>query len=330
MDMLTDNGKIPMNPIPMSRKRSHDEDINDLIVSLLDLSHTTPSANALAITTSTSPKTTTSPSISTSTAAPASVMTESTNATTPPSALPLPTITKQQKPKQQQRQQKPTQRRFKPVIAPSIGSLPLEKVESITVEDNLDSFLKFEDNFNIDGTSTAHPSNSTSTSRHSPLDFSCGEDDDLELDLDMDVDVDMDVDTDVMSNTVGGAGTPNTMLSLIKTNETIDSLSGSTLVSNSPKFKLLDLPIGEEDEKRDVAELDGFSIFGNVPSSVFSSNGMNGIGLDLLKGGEGTGMGGMESGMGVGVGGDYYEFGGIDDVEMEFENFINGGSPSAL
>ncbi|GMF02211.1 unnamed protein product [Ambrosiozyma monospora] len=67
MDMLTDNGKIPMNPIPMSRKRSHDEDINDLIVSLLDLSHTTPSANALAITTSTSPKTTTSPTTSTKT-----------------------------------------------------------------------------------------------------------------------------------------------------------------------------------------------------------------------------------------------------------------------
>ncbi|KAG7876686.1 hypothetical protein KL938_004298 [Ogataea parapolymorpha] len=99
--------------------------------------------------------------------------------------------------------------------------------------------------------------------------------------------------------------TPTPSISLTKTNETMDSLSGSTLVSLSPKgFKLAELP--SSPGKDSV-----FSIFkSNTADSMLSPPTTN---LAL----------GLEPKNDLHFH-DYYEFDSLHDVELEFESFING------
>ncbi|KAG7878044.1 hypothetical protein KL905_004517 [Ogataea polymorpha] len=99
--------------------------------------------------------------------------------------------------------------------------------------------------------------------------------------------------------------TPTPSISLTKTNETMDSLSGSTLVSLSPKgFKLAELP--SSPGKDSV-----FSIFkSNTADSMLSPPT-----TDLALGLEPKNDLHFH---------DYYEFDSLHDVELEFENFING------
>ncbi|KAG7795315.1 hypothetical protein KL929_004082 [Ogataea haglerorum] len=99
--------------------------------------------------------------------------------------------------------------------------------------------------------------------------------------------------------------TPTPSISLTKTNETMDSLSGSTLVSLSPKgFKLADLPSSPDKEL-------SFSIFKSDTADSMLSPPTT----DLVLG--------LESKNDLHFH-DFYEFDGMHDVELEFESFING------
>lgn len=90
--------------------------------------------------------------------------------------------------------------------------------------------------------------------------------------------------------------TPSTMLTSIKTNETADSLSGTTMAPSSPPFRLLDIPEGGDKD----------SFLFNGPASLVDDHDFGEImpARDTHD--------------------DYYEFGKFGDVEMEFDNFING------
>ncbi|KAH3666885.1 hypothetical protein OGAPHI_003335 [Ogataea philodendri] len=99
--------------------------------------------------------------------------------------------------------------------------------------------------------------------------------------------------------------TPTPTISLTKTNETMDSLSGSTLVSQSPKgFKLAELP---SSPGKDSA----FSIFKSNTADSMISPAPTDLGPHLDSKNDLHFH-------------DYYEFDSLHDVELEFESFING------
>ncbi|KAF6011990.1 hypothetical protein HII13_001928 [Brettanomyces bruxellensis] len=128
--------------------------------------------------------------------------------------------------------------------------------------------------------------------------------------------------------------TPSTMLTSVKTTDTMDSLSGTTLVStNSHEFKLLDIPeIGSFQGSK--GEKDEPSIFDNpnslVDDSIFqnaewsrkksqSSVSKYGDTIDEIE--QGALLEKRDTRM---TNDNHYEFNGLNDVEMEFENFVNG------
>ena len=128
--------------------------------------------------------------------------------------------------------------------------------------------------------------------------------------------------------------TPSTMLTSVKTTDTMDSLSGTTLVStNSHEFKLLDIPEidsfqGSKGEKKEPSIFDDPNSL--VDDSIFQNAEWNrkksqssvskfGDTIDEIE--QGALLEKHDTRM---TNDNHYEFNGLNDVEMEFENFVNG------
>lgn len=119
--------------------------------------------------------------------------------------------------------------------------------------------------------------------------------------------------------------TPSTMLTSIKTSDTLDSMSGTTIVSiNSPQFKLLDIPEVDLGGKVKREECDDLSLL-DIPSSFVDESG---LGMDLAttdsKNIKKKPTTTTKTTNTHDMSDEFYDFDGPEDVEMEFENFVNG------
>ncbi len=126
--------------------------------------------------------------------------------------------------------------------------------------------------------------------------------------------------------------TPSTMLTSTKTTDTMDSLSGTTLVStNSHEFKLLDIPEVDSSQTNKKGKEEP-SIFDDptslVDDSIFNNTewntkrAINESSVSNIDDAEQSAL--LDKHESTMTDNNHYEFDGLNDVEMEFENFVNG------